>query len=131
VYAILSKNDFQIPRFILVGTFCSGVNVCTLYLLTQVAGIWYLYSSAAAFCISYAVSFTLQKFWTFKNRGLQTAPKQLGLHLSLQLGNLALNTVLIYILVTYAGVWYLAAQVSLDATISIENFILSRRIFAV
>ena len=130
MYAVLSKDDFQIPRFIAVGVVCTAVNLAVLYALTAFAGLWYLVSSIAAFCVSYAVNFTLQKLWTFKNRELGSVHRQLGLHLALQLGNLTLNTCLLYMLVEHVHLWYIAAQVSLDAVIAIESFILSRRIFA-
>ncbi len=120
----------KLGRFFTSGVATVIVNITALYILTEYAQVWYLTSSVIAFCISYGVNFLLQKFWTFQNRELRGAHKQLALHLCLALANLVLNTLVLFALVHYLHLWYIAAQILAVAIIALDSFFLSRLIFA-
>lgn len=126
----IAKEIGYITRFLISGTTTAMVSLAVLYTLTEYAHVWYLASSVIAFCISYAVNFTLQKFWTFKNKGLRAIQRQLPLHLSLAIFNLALNTAILYALVEWGDMWYLLAQVLAALIIAIESFFISKKIFS-
>ncbi|MFA6494738.1 MAG: bifunctional glycosyltransferase family 2/GtrA family protein [Candidatus Paceibacterota bacterium] len=111
-------------RFIISGLVGVAVNLGVLYLLTEKAHQWYLASSVAAVIISYAINFSLHKYWTFENSGAKTLSRQLSLHFSIFLFNLVLNTLMIYVLVEYLRVWYFAAQIAAAAVIAIEDYFL-------
>lgn len=110
----------KIVRFIISGLSAAAVDLILLWALTSVWGLWYIYSAVLAFVAAVGVSFSLQKFWTFKDRG--AVPPQLALFLGVQLFSLALNTAGVYLLVERAGLWYLFAQICMIAVISVLNF---------
>ena len=126
----IAKEIPRIARFLIAGAVTVVVNLVALYAFTEYAHVWYLASSVVAFCISYGVNFTLQKFWTFKNTSCQAILYQLPLHLSLALFNLALNTIILYVLVEWAHVWYMLAQVVAAIIIALDSFLLSKKIFS-
>ena len=126
----IAKEMDRIARFLIAGVVAVFVNLLSLYLLTRYAHIWYLVSSMIAFSTSYVVSFVLQKFWTFKNKEVGAIAYQLPLHLLLALFNLVLNTILIFALVEWGHVWYMFAQALATIIISLDSFILSKKIFS-
>ncbi len=119
----------RISRFLIVGTLSVLINLAVLYTITEYARVWYLASSVIAYCISYGINFTLHKFWTFRNTDVRAILYQLPLHLSLALFNLSLNTIIMYALVEWGGVWYVLAQIIAAVIIAINSFLISRKIF--
>jgi dolichol-phosphate mannosyltransferase len=120
----------RILRFLVSGVTTVGINLVALYVFTEFFHVWYLLSSVLAFCLSYLVNFSLHKFWTFQSHDMQKLSRQFPMHLSLGLVNLVLNTALLFLLVHYGHVWYIAAQLIAAVIIAAESFfILSRFIF--
>ncbi len=119
----------RIFRFIVSGTAGAAVHLGLLYSLTEYGKLWYLYSAIIAFLFAFAVSFSLQKFWTFQCDDVAKIRRQLPLHLSLAIINLGLNTLLIYVLVESFNLWYMLAQVIVSILIAFETFFALRRIF--
>lgn len=111
-------------RFLISGVASLAVNLGVLYLLTEKFHVWYLTSSITALIVSYVVNFSLHKFWTFENSDGKTISRQLSLHFSIFLFNLALNTFIIYALVEYLDVWYFSAQILSAAFIALEDYFL-------
>jgi len=116
-------------KYIISGGTSAVTNLLALFALTDFFHIWYLYSTPIAYMCGYVVSFTLHKFWTFESMDRAKAKKELPLHLSLALGNLAVNIALMYIFVDILGVWYISAQILATGLIAIEGFYLTRKIF--
>ncbi len=128
--AVLSRDGFlQLVRFMIVGVASALIDLGSLFILVERAGVWYLFASVIAFCLSYGVSSVFQKIWTFRNTDRTTAHQQFALHLILQLCNLALNTGAMYVLVEQHHLWYLMARVVVDGAIAIESFFIGRWIF--
>ncbi|TDA32868.1 MAG: hypothetical protein DSO03_01730 [Hadesarchaea archaeon] len=56
-------------KFCLVGLSGVGVNLGLLWCLTEIFGLFYLYSSAISVEVSIISNFLLNEFWTFGNYG--------------------------------------------------------------
>ncbi len=123
---LMLSRYLQIVRFLISGGSATAVIIALLYVLTDILHIWYLASFVIAFLFGVAVSFILQKFWTFKDKRNTVWIKQASLYLGIQLWDLVLNTVLLYILVERFHMWYLGAQIILSFCIAIQNFALYR-----
>lgn len=115
----------QVARFIVSGTAAAATHLGTLYLLVSHSGWSVVPAATAGWCAGFVVSFTLQKFWTFRQRDAVHA--QALRYLLLQGGNVVLNAVLIYILADVVGFWYLGAQFVVLVTIAVWTFFASRR----
>lgn len=103
--------SWKVSRYLLSGGTASLVQLGILYLLTDVAGIWYLLSSTLASIASIAISFTLQKFWTFQNTETAEIKGQVGRFLLLYAFNLVANAFLMYSFVDILGLYHIVAQV--------------------
>jgi glycosyltransferase involved in cell wall biosynthesis/putative flippase GtrA len=114
----------QIIRYIISGGTATMADLILLYLFTDVFGIWYLFSAILAFCLSFFVSFFLQKYWTFRDREQEKIYRQMGLYLAVAVTNLGLNTLLMFLLVDILGIWYLLAQVLVISVIAVESFLI-------
>lgn len=122
-----SVYNFAFPRRRLIKYFISGgasaaVDLIILYILTDILGIWYLLSSIVAFAVAIGVSFTLQKFWTFRNLTTSRLYQQAALYLLIGVINLLLNSGLMYILVEVVLLWYILAQVIAALVIAALSF---------
>ncbi len=123
------QQEFKrMSRYVITGSMTVAVDLFALWALTELFGLWYVLSAAAAFAISYAANFTLHKYWTFKSLDHASMRRELPLHLGLACINLGLNTLLVYILVEWTGLYYLAAQVLVAGFIALESFVLLSRV---
>ncbi|MDZ7587444.1 MAG: GtrA family protein [Patescibacteria group bacterium] len=118
----------KIIRYIISGGTAAAVNLGALYILTDRLGWWYLFSSIAAFGLAFIVSFTLQKFWTFKEKSFHTAPKQLTLYFLVITVNLLINTALMYFMVDIINLPYLLGQVIVGGLIAFGSFFVYRHL---
>jgi putative flippase GtrA len=57
----------KVFRYGVSGVSAAAVSLAVLYLTTDILGFWYLYGSVLGFLCGLAVSFILQKLWTFGN----------------------------------------------------------------
>lgn len=112
----------RVFRFVVSGGIATAANLTALFVLTHFLDIWYVLSSAVAFTIGFGISFVLQKYWTFEDTSLQTAHIQAALFFAVMLAGLGLNTALVYILVEFTGIHYIAAQLMCGIIIALCNF---------
>ncbi len=119
----------KIVRYIISGGTAAVVDLVLLYLLTDVFGVWYITSSIIAFLVSFIVSFTLQKFWTFNDRSTDKIHSQAIIYLIVTSINLGLNTVGIFAFVHYFGFHYLASQIIVSILIAFESFYVYHLVF--
>lgn len=126
VQLIKALEERRVVRYIVSGGIATASNFVVLYTFTEFLHIWYITSSIFGLLAATAVSFVLQKFWTFQNAGLERVHIQLPLHIALSLANIAINTVLLYGFVQYLHVWYLLAQFINAALLACVNFFIYR-----
>ena len=122
VEAKLGTRVFKLIRYLISGGTAALVNFTTLFVLVQFIDIHYLSASILAFVVSIAISFAMQKFWTFRDNIVHDIHTQFTRYLVVILFSLLLNTVLVYLLVEKVHVWYLLAQVIATVIIAITNF---------
>ncbi len=118
---------YKVAKFIIVGGTSAITAITILFLLTHFLHVWYLLSSGIAFLFAFFVSFLLQKFWTFGDRGMETITKQLFSYSVIILCNLTLNTTALYLLVEYAHLHYVVAQIIVGGIISIMSYFFYER----
>ncbi len=112
----------EIVKYGIVGVTGLLVNLIVNYVLHE--HIWYLYASVIAFFFTFLTSFTLQKWWTFNNRSMGRVHVQASIAIMTALGNLFLNTVLMYIAVTMFGFFYLYSQALITLCIAVESYLM-------
>lgn len=113
-----------IVKFIISGGVATFTDLALLYVLTNYAGYWYLFSAILAFIAAFFVSFFLQKFWTFRDNGREKMYSQMTRYFIVGSINLAINTLGMYLVVDIFGIWYLLAQIIVSAVIAFESFLI-------
>ena len=116
----------RFAAFALVGGFCLAVNTVVLWWLTSGLGIHYLASTVIAFVSITPLGFLLNKVLTFRTRR-EYAPIELPRYFAAMAASFALNLLLMYLLVSVLGVWYLAASLLVAAAVLVVNFLTSDR----
>ncbi|KKS83538.1 MAG: GtrA-like protein [Parcubacteria group bacterium GW2011_GWA2_43_11] len=119
----------QAVRFSIAGAAGVMTYYVALYCLTEYLGVWYIASAIIGFILNTGLNFTLQKFWTFQNKGTEMVGRQLVLYIAMTLSFLVGNTVFLYLMVQYLHMWYIGAQLILTVVFSISSFIFSGLIF--
>ncbi len=115
------KNNSQFLKYAFGGAVAFVVDVSLLYILTDVAGLWYLWSATFSFTVAAFVNYLFQRFWTFKSQERRVV-RQFLTFLSLQLVGLFINNSMMYLTVEYLGVWYLVAKAFAALVVLIWNF---------
>lgn len=123
VEATVGTHAYRLLRYLMSGAAAAASNLAVLFILVHFIRMYYLSASIAAFVASVAVSFTLQKFWTFQDRLTHDMRAQFVRYSAVVLTNLVLNIALMYFLVEKVGLWYLFAQVLTIGTIAIVGYI--------
>ena len=119
----------KVIRFIIAGGSAFSVNISLLYIFTEFLGLWYIFSATLAFLFSFLVGFSLNKFWTFANSSTDFIHNQILVYLGINLSNLIINNVLLYVMVESFGVWYILAQAIASIFLAFESFFLYRWLF--
>ncbi len=117
-------NDHKsVVKFIFAGGMAAGTDLAFLFLFHGLLKWGLVVSTSAAFILSFLVSFTLQKFWTFRNSRQDKMVGQLFLYLLNAFIGLNLNGFFMHTLVNKYEVWYILAQIIVNLVIGVWNFL--------
>jgi putative flippase GtrA len=116
----------RFAAFGVVGALCLGLNTLALWGLTSGLGLHYLLSTAVAFSAITPLGYLLNKVLTFRTRR-EHAPVELPRYFAAMAASFVANLVLMYLLVSVLGLWYLPASLLVAATLLVVNFLTSDR----
>lgn len=112
----------RIARYLFSGGFATAANIIPLFVLVHFFYMWYLLATSLSFIAAVTVSFTMQKFFTFNDYTREKIKQQTALYLGIQIFNLCLNTLLMYIGVDILHIQYIIAQVLISGVMAVYNF---------
>lgn len=120
-------------RYGIVGVVGGAIQTLTLYLWVGVLHLeaFYLFGAVVGFCAALLVTFTLQKYWTFRDHENTEVQRQFVVYTGIALASLGLNILLLHmskLLLEYAGLnffdgWYLFAQIAIIVLLAGASFI--------
>jgi putative flippase GtrA len=116
----------RFAAFVLVGGLCLAANTLVLWGLTAGLGIHYLASTVIAFAAITPLGFLLNKLLTFRTRR-EHARIELPRYFGAMAASFGANLLLMYLLVSVLGMWYLAASILVAVVLVIGNFLASDR----
>lgn len=122
------SDYFLIGRYIISGASGVVINIIAIFILTDIFELWYLASAVITFFIHLTYTFTLHKYWTFKDRDTTRIQEQGTWYTIVALVGLGLNTLILYVLVELFVMWYLIAQVIALGIVSVSSFVLNKTI---
>lgn len=131
VHSLIQENQIQrFVKFGLVGTWGFLVNMFFLWFLTEIVGVYYLFSSIVAIEISLLNNYALNDLWTWHDRGKQGKKeyfkRMLRYHISASAAMLA-NISILWILTELFGIYYLASNIFGILCGALLNFFLNDR----
>ncbi len=109
-------------KYIFAGGLATFVNLAVLFICVEYFHFWYLTGAVVAFIFGVMTSYTLQKFWTFKDVERGNMHIQFFWFTIFALAMLGLNTLLMYVLVDIFLIWYLLAQAISSLCIALINY---------
>ena len=112
--------------FVFVGGVCLGLNTLVLWALTSGLGLHYLLSTVIAFSTITPLGFLLNKVLTFRTRR-EYAAIELPRYFAAMASSFLANILLMYLLVSVLGIWYVLASLLVAVTLVIVNFLTSDR----
>ncbi|MFP4045649.1 MAG: glycosyltransferase [Candidatus Aenigmatarchaeota archaeon] len=124
----LSKDTgemFRFFKFCLVGLSGVFVNMGVLYVLTELAGLFYLISGFFAVESAIVSNFVLNELWTFNDRTGKTILHRFGKFNLISFGGLAINMAFLYGLTEFVGLYYLLSNLIGIAAATAWNFSLN------
>jgi putative flippase GtrA len=112
----------SIIKFIFAGCFSGGADLVFLFILYGLLKFGLVWSTSIAFLLAFFISFTLQKFWTFRNYCQDKIVHQLSLYMLNAFIGLNLNGFFMHMLVAKYRIWYILAQVIVNLALAAWNF---------
>ncbi len=113
-------------KYVIAGGTAAFVHIFFLYIFTDIFNIWYIISTSVAFIFAFVVSFTLQKFWTFRDGNCNGIKKQAVKYFIVTSFTLMINAVFMYLLVDYLNIMYLFAQIITSGTLAFGSFFINK-----
>ena len=125
---LYDKYFRQLRNFVIVGCTVTLLDFIMLHLFVERAEMWYLAAAALAFIISTVINYLLSMRFVFKGREGRDKKEEFTVFAILNLIGLGLTTLLMWLLVDKAHLYYMFAKVFTSATVMFWSFF-SRKIF--
>ncbi|MFA5155331.1 MAG: GtrA family protein [Patescibacteria group bacterium] len=113
----------SIIKFFIAGSFSGGADIVLLFVFHGLFRLDIVLSTSLAFICAFLISFTLQKFWTFRNYCQKKVLHQLFLYIINALIGLYLNGWFMHLLVNKYQTWYILAQIIVNLVLAVVNFL--------
>jgi len=124
----MKKLMEQIMRFGIVGVIAFVIDYTVLLLLTEVAGIHYLISSAVAFLVSVIFNYILSITFVFETDKSKSKGAQFSLFAVMSAGGLGINQLMMWLLSDIMFIPYQLSKFLATAVVMVYNFV-TRKLF--
>ena len=124
----MKKLMEQIVRFGIVGVIAFVIDYAVLLVLTEVAGIHYLISSAVAFLVSVIFNYILSITFVFETDKTKSKGAQFSLFAVMSAGGLGINQLMMWLLSDIMFIPYQLSKFFATAVVMVYNFV-TRKLF--
>ena len=110
----ISRDNYRMVRFFIVGAGGVAVNTFFLWLFTEILGVYYIISSIIAIEIAIMSNFAMNNYWTFDDRNRhnrESLLRRAGKYNIVSYSGDWINVVVIYLLTSIFGIYYLASNI--------------------
>jgi putative flippase GtrA len=115
-----SGIHIEMFRYALVAAVGLIVDIGGLVLLKEVFGFNYLVAATISFCAAVLVNYVLSSLWIFESKRAKVV--EFGMFLIVGVVGLGLNDLVLWLLTSKAGVYYLEAKLVATALVFFWNF---------
>ncbi len=119
----MKKLIEQMIKFGFVGFLCFFIDYGIMVLLTEVAGIVYLVSSACSFTVSVIVNYILSVTFVFETDKEKSRIKEFIVFVFLSIIGLGINQLCMWFGVELLHISYLIVKIGATAVVMVYNFI--------
>ena len=119
----MKKLMEQIMRFGIVGVIAFAIDYTVLLLLTEIADIHYLVSSAIAFLVSVIFNYILSITFVFETDKSKSAGAQFGLFAVMSAGGLGINQLMMWLASDVMFIPYQLSKFLATAVVMVYNFV--------
>ena len=123
---IQSASRTEFSRYFWAGCLTFLVDFLILFVLTELAGINYLWSNMVGVSVGILMSYLLCINWVFKSRRFNRVVFEIPLFILTCLFGISLNESLLWAFVTFGKIHYLGAKVIVTAAVFVVNFCLRK-----
>ena len=116
----------SIAKFYLSGCVSGGLDLILLFIFYDIVHLEIVQATTISFILCFAISFFLQKTWTFRNRSNRRVVRQMAMYFAVGFLNLNLNGFLMHLLVNRWDVWYIFSQLIVNLLLGGGNYLFSR-----
>lgn len=116
------STAIQFVRYFFAGGAAFAVDFGTLWLLTDVFGLHYLLSAAAAFAAGLLTNYAISIRWVFSRRTLRSRKAELAGFAAIGIAGLGLNEAVMWVVTEVSGHHYLLAKAFSTAAVFLWNF---------
>ncbi len=124
----MKKLMEQIMRFGVVGVIAFVIDYTVLLVLTEVAGIHYLLSSAVAFLVSVIFNYILSVTFVFETDKSRSKGAQFSLFAVMSAGGLGINQLMMWLVSDVMFIPYQLSKFLATAVVMVYNFV-TRKLF--
>ena len=110
-------------KYLLSGLTSTTVHLIMLGLAYRLLDLQIIAATTLAYLVAFGVSFSLQKFWTFRNKAKRYF-EQIYLYLLVGVFNLFFNAALMQALVVNLDFHYLLSQLLTSGAVALNSFLL-------
>lgn len=114
----------ELIKFLIAGGSCFALELAVLWSLTELGGINYLWSAAAAFSIAVAVNYVMCIRWVWSSA--RRSSKTAAIFLLTSVVGLGINQLCMYSFVEFVGLHYMLAKIFSTAIVTAWNFFTKR-----
>jgi putative flippase GtrA len=127
LYSFLKPDTLhQFIKYATTGGIAFCVEYVTFYLLYSILGLWYIWSNSIAMTVAFSISFTLNRFWSFKSKG--NAFKQLIMYGTLFLVNVFVSNMVMLLFTDVLGIKPLLSKLIAVGIIVCWNFVINKKV---
>lgn len=116
------RTHIQFFRYIFVGGVAFIVDFSSLFIFTDIFGVYYLISAAIAFILGLIANYALSINWVFNKRTLDNKVSEFTIFAFIGIIGIFLNVLIIYVFTEYVGLFYLLSKIIAAALILFWNF---------
>jgi len=108
ILAVLNRE--KITGFFLIGCFSTLIDIGLLYVFTEYAGLWYIYSATVSYTCGMAVNFILNKYLNFRDTN-RNYLRQFLFFALVSMSSLALTLGVLYLAVEICSLNYILGKI--------------------
>ena len=115
----------EFMRFIIAGFGCFLFEIAILYALTDLLGVYYLFSTGVAFVLLVMVNYVLCVSWVFHGARRRSLRAKL-IFIGSSVAGLFLNQVSMWFMVEFLGLYYMIAKILTTGIVTTWNYVMKR-----